>query len=233
MRPEVSRLDLELLALGELAPERVEELRRRALDEPPLAERIARVQRELDEASHEMPQLVLEEEPAPAEAPSRPWWIFALPVPVLAAAVALFVLLPQGPSTTMRGQLDLELWRLRMGEAQPVGALIEAQAGDRIQYEVRASEAGWLAVYDLQEDGVVSTFLAPREVQAEELVEGAVLLDDYPGSERIYFVLSEAPLLEGELAIAAEKHWDRPLSELEQLEDLDVLAQRSVLVVRP
>ena len=62
MPSEVSRLDLELLALGQLPPDRAAVIRTAALEDEDLARRITSVERAIERASEDMPSLVLEPE---------------------------------------------------------------------------------------------------------------------------------------------------------------------------
>lgn len=230
MPSEVSRLDLELLALGQLPPDRAAVIRTAALEDEDLARRITSVERAIERASEDMPSLVLEPEPQPVETRRRWWMWFAAPLPVMAAAAAaLLMLQPDPPPTvTFRGDMDVQLWRVRHGEAVEQGALVEAKAGDRLQWTVEVSEPGWFAVYDVQDDGQVSVFSQPMEVAG--VVEGAVVLDDYAGSERLYFTLSDEPFAVEAVELAVEASWKVPISDLDAL-PLDG-AQRSVLVIK-
>jgi hypothetical protein len=132
---------------------------------------------------------------------------------------------------TWRGDLDLQIWRVHMGQAVEQGAVIDAQAGDRLQWTIETNEAGWFAVYDVQEDGEVNVFTEPMELSAHSLIEGAVLLDDYAGSERLFFVLTDQPLRVVDVEIAVEEAWRSPIQDVDAL-PLDALTQRSVLVLK-
>ena len=71
----------------------------------------------------------------------------------------------------------------------------------------------------------------PVQVQAGESVEGAVVLDDYAGKERVFFLLSEAPVGQNAVDQAVRSVFDRPLADLDTLPGIDA-TQRSVLIVR-
>ena len=241
----VSRLDLELLALGKLPPEAAADIEARAAQDPELAARVARIREEIDDAAHDLPALRLpfEEEEEAAEGSFWTSWMRWTPFVLagaMAAAMALLSINSGGPSedpgrgeVRFRGALDLKVWRVHEGQAQEEDGLIEAAAGDRIQYEVASDTKAWLSVFNVQDDGQLSTYLAPTELSPLTPKKAAVLLDDYKGSERIFFVLDEQPVTEDAAAAALEKAWDAPLAELDALPGLKGAQQRSVLVVKP
>lgn len=231
---EVSRLDLERLALGTMSELERSALASRMDHDPTLARRARRIALEIEESAEALPPLQL-----PVEEAGGIWerfnaWMFPAGL-MLAAAASLFVLLPRASSPTgpaFRGALDVELVRVRLGEPEPFGLVGSARAGDRLQFSVTAPADGWVAVYDVQDDGVLATWLAPTEARGHHPVDGAVVLDDYTGAERVYFVYSNAPVSEEDVREALERAFDRPLAELDVLPALgrDVV-QRSVLVL--
>ena len=86
-------------------------------------------------------------------------------------------------------------------------------------------------MYNVQDNGEVQQYMAPREVLAKASVEGAVILDDYAGSERIFFLVDEAPTEVSAIKAALQKSYATPLPDLEKL-PLKVHSQRSVLIVK-
>lgn len=253
MSDPVSRFHLELLALGELDVDTAAAIRARMAEDPDLAERFARMERDLagevplpllELPADPQPGDVLPEESAPfdpdvemphAEPPPRSgfprWASLGAVAAVLAAAVALFVLRPGGgPEVTFRGTLDLEVLRIRQGVAEPQGLLVKGRAGDRLQYRVRPSEGGFVSVFDVQDDGVVTVWKDAIEVATGGVVEGAAILDDYAGLERVYFVLSDEPVHPAAFERAVHDAWGPPLADLDTIPGVDA-TQRSVTVV--
>jgi hypothetical protein len=234
---EITRLELERLALGRLDPQRAADIEAMGTRDPALAARVERVRGEIQAASAGLPPLAL---PGDAERHGRLAWLRrpALWAPALAVvlALALVIVLPPGePAETWRGGavMDIELLRVRLGEAQPQGALVSAQAGDRLQIEVSPPQAGWIQIYDLQNDGRIQAWLEPRRIGARQRVEQAVLLDDYPGAERLFVLLSPEPISLQQVEQAADQAFRTPLVELDLLPGLgDGVLQRSVLIVK-
>ncbi len=229
----VSRLELELWALGKLPLDRVEELERQcALDEELEARRLA-VRTQVQDAATDLPALDLPEE-------ASSWWRWLVPALGVAAAAAAAITLsvdttpdaPDTPDVVFRGSFDLELTRVRLGSAERQGALIDVQPGDRLQWSITPAQAGWVSVFDVQDDGELQAWVAPTEASASTPVEGAVLLDDYAGSERVFFVVSDRPVDASEAELALAEVWKQPLADLDELPGLDA-TQRSVLLVRP
>lgn len=239
----ISRLDLERWALGTLDPARAQQLEAARASDPALDQRMQRIQGEIQSAAAGMPQLVLPPDEATESERGgflawllRPWSLAA--VGALAAAVALFAVL--GPLGTAkpadgdkyRGMMpELDVYRVRDGEAVEQGVLIQAREGDRIQYEVMATGAGHLSIYNLQDDGQLQQYLAPRPIGAGEAYTAAISLDAYAGTERIFFLIGEEPIDETTVSGAVQRAYRQPLAELDALPDLPA-AQRSVLVVK-
>jgi hypothetical protein len=226
----VSRLLLEQWALGLLPPDQAQELEVLADIDPDLRQRAERIRSDIGAAQLGLPKLAL-----PDAAPS--WWSrMWLPVGMsLAVPVAVFIAFPTlfAPDNTVvfRGALDLEIVRVRQGDAVPQTALIQAREGDRLQYAAIAPVDGFLYVFDVQDNGEVSQWQM-AEVRAMERVEGAAILDDYPGGERVFFVLSEEPLDAGVFEDAVHDVWQAPLVDLDTVPGLPASTQRSVLLVK-
>lgn len=238
----ITRLTLEQWALGMLEPEDRHDLEQRREADPDLADRMTRIQAEVMSAADELPQLVL-----PADEPGvvrwldwlrRPQWILGLAV----AAAALLVLLPQvrpqgaapvaaDGEITYRGDFELRVFRVRQGEAAEQGALIDALPGDRIQYDITAQQDGYLAIYNLQDDGELQVFLHSQPISAQRSVTEAVVLDDYKGSERIFFLVDKEPILEEQIRGAVQRAYRSPLADLDTLPGATTW-QRSVLILK-
>lgn len=228
-----TRLELERWALGRLDPARAEALAAARATNPALEARAQRIQAEITAASQGMPALRL-----PAEV--EPWWRRLLSPPpmllgglVLAAAVTLVVTLPDDDGGMVaRGEgIGLEIVRVRDGQADVQASLIRAQAGDRIQYSITAESDGYIAVYNLQDDGTLSPYLTSEPIWKGETAERAVLLDDYAGSERIFFLLDDDEITDEIVSGAVQRAWRTPLADLDALPGA-ADQQRSVMIVK-
>ncbi len=248
----VSRLDLERWALGALDPERAAALEVRRQSDAELSARMERVRAEISAAGCDLPPLELpvdEQEEVYAPVRVAPWWRSLLRPGGLALAAAttiavvVVVALPPDPLGTpeptpggqeiFRGALDLELHRVRLGTASPQGSLVAAREGDHLQFTLTSPGAGVLQVYNVQDDGQVQQYLAPRNVGAKEPVTAAVVLDAYAGSERIYFLQAEQPIQLERVQAALQRSFQVPLAELDELPGLGSgVTQRSVLVIK-
>lgn len=237
----VTRLELERWALGELDAERAAALEAARAADPELDQRMQRVHDAVSAAAIGLPQLVL-----PADAPeAAPWWqrIFR-PAPLLgmglAAAAAVLLILPGSPDSgspgpdavVYRGKaLDVQVTRVRLGEAEAQGGIVKARAGDRLQYDLTAPASGHLMVVNVQDDGALQVYLPSAPVSKGEVRTAAVELDDYAGTERIFFLFDGAPLDEAAVQGAVQKAWKEPLADLDALPGA-ADQQRSVLVVK-
>ena len=236
----VTRTELEHYALGTLDPARRAAIDAAQRDDPDLAARLARIQGDIAAAREDLPafRIPLEAEDA------RPWWAALWPpAPVsfgaLALALALVAVLPgmlggsDAPETfTARGAaLEVEVLHIRLGEATPVKGLLRAREGDRVQYRFVAPIDGTAAVYNLQDDGTLQAYREPSRVQQGDVVEGAVQLDGYEGSERIFFFVNTDGLDTTAVEGAVQKAWSTPLAELDGL-SAAASHQRSLLVVK-
>jgi len=225
----VTRLELEHLALGTLDDARRAELEAAAAGDPELAQRVAAVKASVAAAS-DLPVLNLPPDTAP-------WWSRLLrPAPlgvaVMVAALALLAVRPDVIDMRSRGGgLELSVHQVRLGEAVLQGAVIYGKEGDHLQYELVSPISGHVAVFDLQDDGTLSPFMESRAVDAGEVVTAGVVLDDYAGSERIYFLVDPEPLTHARVSGAVQRAWDEPLAELDTLPGA-ASHQRSVLVLR-
>ena len=236
----ISRLTLEQWALGMLEPNRCDALEQAGQQDPDLAARMVRVRAEVQSAAVDLPGLTL-----PADEPEKAGWLDWLLKPQWAlglavAALALVMLVPQvidresgtnDPSVVYRGDFELHVFRVRLGEAAEQGALIEAMSGDRIQYNITAQQDGYLAIYNLQDNGKLQVYLPSRPVKAHQSVREAVVLDDYTGSERIFFFVDQDPIGEEQIQGAVQRAFRSPLADLDTLPGA-TSSQRSVLILK-
>ena len=181
MKP--SRTQLEQWAIGDLgdaAQARVEEA---MSQDAALRERALALRHRILNAS--VPALRLPSRPRMPR--WAPWTLAAIG----ALAVALLVVsLPRSSTETVfRGPLsfEVEMVRMHLGSVQPVFGVVTASTGDRLQWTIECASAGFLHVFDVQEDGSVEVWLPSRPVRAGERIDGAVLLDAYEGQEKIVF----------------------------------------------
>lgn len=238
---DVSRLTLERWALGDLPPDERAALQASIDADADLRGRAERIQAELAGdlpalpafTAGDVPESAFRESALEAEVVRGPWGRPALWMSAVAAVLLVgFLLRPEAPpQDRFRGALDVGVHLVRDGVAVEQGLVVEAAAGERLQYRVVAPSAGWVSVFDLQDDGSFTSFKRPTQVRAMQAVEGAVILDDYAGAERIYFVFAEAPVgLDAAKGSLGAAH-STPLVELERLPGL-AATQRSVLVVK-
>ena len=237
---EVDRLTLERYVLGRLGERERIALAGMAAGDPELAARIEKVGSEIREAAVGLPPLDLSLEPSAGADPlpraNQSWSRMVGALVAVAAVLGLVLLVPgEDPSAAsdvvFRGAFDLDVVRIRHGEAQPQGVLVEARRGDRLQDQLTPGADGWLTVADVQDDGAVTLWLPPREVRAGERVEGAVALDGYMGKERVYFVLAEAPIEAAMVEQSVRSVFQQPLADLDALPGI-AAAQRSLLIVK-
>lgn len=178
-------------------------------------------------------------DPAPANTASWVRWLPAGGVAALAAVAAVLLVVFLVPSPTVDdgtrfrgGGIEVVTHLVHEGEAQTVGALVPVVEGDRLQMDVEADAAGHLHVFDLQDDGALSVWQEARPVAAHEVVTVAAILDDHPGSERVYVVLSETPLTRETVLRHLTNAPAQPLAARETLPGLGDATQRSILLVR-
>ena len=111
--------------------------------------------------------------------------------PLVTLAVTLPDSAAPGGMVTRGEGIGLEIVRVRDGQADTQAGLIRAQAGDRIQYTITAESDGYIAVYNLQDDGTLQPYRTSEPIGKGQTTEHAVVLDDYAGSERIFFLLDD------------------------------------------
>jgi hypothetical protein len=132
------------------------------------------------------------------EQPKRRWRFWLPLAAVATAALAVFVVreAPEDEST-VKGTLVFSAFRQRENAAAEElvsGAIVKP--GDRIRFSVRTPADGFVAV--LSRDGaghasVYSPFSAPQAAPhsaKDTLLPGAVMLDEAPGTERVWALFS-------------------------------------------
>ena len=227
----LSRLDAELWALGRLDAARLAEIDRLRSADDELRAWTDGIKASIASAAEDLPLLRL-----PAEAPD-PWWegLFGLRSLALVGAAAVvaggLLLRPPPPTETFRGAMDIEVHLVRDGLASEQFTLVEAREGDLLQLRIAAPRDGFLSVFDLQDDGELTEWMAPTEVRATVPIDFAVELDDYPGSERVFVVFTDDPFGRSDFERALQQTFDRPLADLDTVPGIEGI-QRSILVFK-
>lgn len=228
------RLELERWILGDLEEERAGELARRAAQDADLRARRAALEAEL--ATLVVPALV---PPWEQEAVSRgfPKWRSLAGLVAVGAMLAATLLLvlrtpPPEAGVVFRGGPNVEAHVVRAGEARRIDALMTVTAGDRVQLSIEVDRAGYVGVFDLQDDGRVQAWWGPDVVRSGQTVQAAALLDDYAGSERVFVVQGPHPFDVDTVRAGLGTAFDRSLAELDELPGLPGTQQRSFLLVR-
>lgn len=130
-------------------------------------------------------------------APRRRAWVAAAGA-VAAAAVVLLVVLrrpdghvPQETGIRTKGGLSLGLVAKRLdGTIESVTSPATLAPGEAIELEITTKTAGFVAVVSVDAAGVVSTYAAPRRLEAgaRQLLDGSIVLDETLGMERLFAV---------------------------------------------
>ncbi|MCB9693326.1 MAG: hypothetical protein H6736_16055 [Alphaproteobacteria bacterium] len=226
---DVTRTELELLALGEMDPPEADALRARIAADPELAARLARVERDIAGEAPLPPLVLPAAEPAASGFPR--WASLAGGLALLAAVVLLWVAAPSGGSgETFRGGLDLAVFRVRAGQVAPQDLVVRGREGDRVQWEARPLEGGYASAFDVQDDGEVSVWMLNQPVQAGQKGKGAAVLDAYPGAERVFVLVTPGPMKLEQFQEALKAVGRTPLAALDAVPGLPGV-QRSFLIV--
>ncbi len=148
-----------------------------------------------------------------AARPRRWWrsWAVLLPVPALAAAAVLLLVLPRGPSDDylgVKGGLALTVFTPSPSGSRALadGSEVPAAAALRFQVRPRAACRLWIASVDAS--GQVSRIYPPAgeggaEVARPGPLPGGAVLDGKGGPERFYAVCAPGPLAWSEVERAA------------------------------
>ncbi len=226
------RMDLDLLAVGDLAGESKTSVDEHLEGCAPCRERLWRIRQDLAMARRAIPAR------APVEAfrerRSRergrrgPWLVAIAGWAAAACAVAAWAPWSGDPveeqdevSTAVRtrGTFAVTVLRGRGESVDRLGAVAVCRAGDRLQFEPDLPPQGYLQIVNVQDDGAVQTYLPPTPAdRAGDGLEFSVELDDYAGRERIFFVYSDEPIAPEILTRgAADTLTLRPIEEIDRV----------------
>ena len=193
-----SAADIEDYLAGVLAADRTAALERAAEEDEELAMYLMerRAERDaflLDPRRRSFQSLV--EEAGPER---RPWALWTMGL--VAAAAAVFLLIPRGEAPGVRTKGGLSVKAAIQGEGAPrmFDASDGVHPGDRIRLTVEDPGGGFLTVLLEERSGDVDILYRPEELG--ELVPGAHMLpdslrlDDALGRERLYVIMSNERL---------------------------------------
>lgn len=248
--PHPDRMDLDLLAVGDLAEDRRTAVDDHLEDCAPCRERLWRIRQDLAMARRAIPDRAPVEafrERRDRERPRVAPWVVAA-AGWAAAACAVLAWAPwSGPAVVeeidvvssavrTRGAFAVTVLRGRGDSVQRLGTVAVCRAGDRLQFEPDVPREGFLQILNVQDDGNVQTYLPSTPAAAAgDALEFSVQLDDYAGRERIFFVYSDAPIDPDVLARgAADSLLLRPIEELDEvpLPQGTQAQQRSLLIYK-
>ena len=245
----ISRLDLERFVLGRLDDAATAEIEGRSNADPELQARIDRLRSDITAAAEDLPvfQIPTSDAPAlgvvstpapePSATPSASPRRRSLPMPAIiggafaAAAGILLAVQPTYPSgEVFRGDFDLAVERVRAGSGTSVGLVVEARAGDKLQYTVTPDADGWWMVANIRRR-------RSRPVDPTPPGHGWNPRPGCRAARRLHgrraglLHLSDSPM---ELDVVREAYaqaYRKPLADLDTLPDLPA-RQRSILIVR-
>lgn len=132
----------------------------------------------------------------PSRARGFAWWL--APVALAASAMVAVVLFNPPPATepdvTLKGDLALAVYRQTAAGSERVESGAVLKPGDKVRFEVRTKEPGFVAVLSRDGAGHVTVYYPYQAAEAgpyrpaEPLLPGAIALDDTLGSEDVWAV---------------------------------------------
>jgi hypothetical protein len=133
--------------------------------------------------------------------PSRRWlWVT---VPALAVAVLVIVLWQrpqQGDDVAIKGDASWQVFANRNGQTFAVHDRTDLAAGDRIRFVVLPDGGNYLLVASVDGGGGVTVYYPYNGERSAAIdgvrfeLAGSIVLDDSPGPERIFAIVSDAPV---------------------------------------
>jgi hypothetical protein len=147
-------------------------------------------------ASHRVP-------PKPQAPPSKPTqkgWHLSWLLPAMALAMAAIVILPQSPPgfRSKSVQTELSFFLMRGGEIMPAPHDAALVAGDSLQFTYLAASHETMVLVGVDGAGVLSVYYPeqasdrphPVTAHGRGLLDGALVLDDTPGTETFIALFS-------------------------------------------
>jgi hypothetical protein len=138
-------------------------------------------------------------------------------VAAAAAAIAVIAVAPRPPEDEVRakGTLELAVHRERDGKVERLAPGARARAGDRLRFSARvpAEPGGEIMILSLEAEGRITVLYPeigadrsrPWAPDAEGVLPGAVVLDDYAQQEWLVLVYCPRPFQRAELAARASR----------------------------
>lgn len=166
----------------------------------------------------------------PKRRPQRRWWLLALPALAAAAVVLLLVRpkAPDEPEIAIKGGPAWQVVANRAGATFAVKDGTVLAAADRIRFVVVPDRARYLMIASLDGAGAASIYYPYDGAQSAAVgaarleVPDSIVLDTAPGPERLFALLSDAPLsadavraaLRAVKDVRATTHLDLPAKQL-------------------
>jgi hypothetical protein len=169
----------------------------------------------------------------------RAWW---LAVPALAAVVAcVIVLRGGGVQLTAKGGAAWQVFAHRDSAIVPVHDGDRLDEGDQIRFVVMPDGAPYLLIASIDGAGRASIYYpyggaASAPIRGSRVeIDGSIVLDDAPGAERIYALLSDEPLDAGRIEELLRAIGAGGVAAIRAASTLDVPVRRqlSLLVDKP
>lgn len=121
--------------------------------------------------------------------------------------------------TRTRGTMAVSVQRARGPSVDRIGPVAVCRRGDRLQFGPDLPAHGYFQIINLQDDGRSQVYLPPTPAgRSEGPLDFSIELDDYPGTERVFFVWTAEPVDSNELeSRAAGALQLRPIEELAEI----------------
>jgi hypothetical protein len=135
--------------------------------------------------------------------PPRRWAWLAVPAVVVAVAVLILALWrppERDDALAIKGEASWRVFANRDGQTFAVRDETELAPGDRIRFVVLPDGARYLLVVSVDGRGAVTIYYPYNGAHSASIegdrfeLAGSIVLDDAPGPERIYAILSDHPV---------------------------------------
>jgi len=171
------------------------------------------------------------------QAPSWRWLV----VPALAALVLLLLVLRQPaepmPAFAVKGAASWQVFANRDGQTFSVGDGFMQADGDRLRFVVRPDSARYLLVASIDGRGAATIYHPyggdqSASIEGEQVeIAGSIVLDDAPGPEAIYAILSDRPIASAVVTTQLHALSARGASALRGASKLQVPARAQLLLM--